>query len=45
MEQRDGIDREIKHVNNLQITTLADDRALERARDITPAKERSTQTM
>lgn len=34
MEQRDRIDREIERVNNGQITTLADDRALERARDI-----------
>jgi len=34
MEQRDRIDREIERVNNGQVTILADDRALERARDI-----------
>jgi len=34
IEQRDRIEREIDRVNNGQVTTLADDRALERARDI-----------
>lgn len=34
MEQRDRIDREIERVNNGQVPTLPDDRALERARDI-----------
>jgi len=34
IEQRDRIDREIERVNNGQITTLPDERALERARDI-----------
>ncbi|MDQ0005867.1 hypothetical protein J2W28_005036 [Variovorax boronicumulans] len=34
LEQRDRIDREIERVNNGQVTTLADDLALESARDI-----------